>query len=81
MGRRFASTSESTQEKAQEKAKEAFAAAQKGFAKAAEAAKKVTGGLGERAGTLLGCMYSPLFCCFRFTNTFLFIPKSSCANL
>ena len=51
---RFASTN-STQEKAQEKAKDALAAAQKGFEKAAEAAKKATGGLGERVGTLMGC--------------------------
>lgn len=50
---RFASTN-ATQEKAQEKAKEVFASAQKGFARAAEAAKKATGGLGERAGALLG---------------------------
>ena len=52
------SSSKNTQEtmqKAQEKAQEAVAAAQKGLAKALEAAKKASGGVGERAGTMLGC--------------------------
>ena len=42
-------------QKAQEKAQEALAAAQKNFSKAVDAAKKVGGGVGERAGNLLGC--------------------------
>lgn len=44
-------------QKAQEKAQEALVAAQKGLAKAVEMAKKASGGVGERAGSMLGCAF------------------------
>ncbi|EJD06755.1 uncharacterized protein FOMMEDRAFT_117677 [Fomitiporia mediterranea MF3/22] len=59
LGRRLNSTS-STQQKAQEKAQEALVAAQKGLAKAVEAAKKASGGVGERAGSMLGSYREPI---------------------
>ena len=53
---RFASSSSSSPSSAaQQKAKEALEGAQKGLAQAAEAAKKLGGGAGEKAGKLLGC--------------------------
>ncbi|KAL5526663.1 hypothetical protein ACEPAF_8388 [Sanghuangporus sanghuang] len=66
LGRRLNSTSSPQQkaqeaaQKAQEKAQEALVAAQKGLTKAVEAAKKASGGLGERAGGLLGSYREPL---------------------
>ncbi|KAI5122514.1 hypothetical protein M0805_005242 [Coniferiporia weirii] len=64
--RRFNSTNSTQQkaqegaQKAQEKAQEVLAVAQKGLAKALEAAKKASGGVGERVGNLFGSYREPL---------------------
>ncbi|KIJ62996.1 hypothetical protein HYDPIDRAFT_157206 [Hydnomerulius pinastri MD-312] len=61
--RRFASTSS---ENAQKKAQDALGAAQKNAEKVWESAKKFLGPLGERAGSMLGCMlHSSVFGSYR----------------
>lgn len=59
--RRFNSTQpQKTQDglaKAQEKAQESLAAAEKGLKQAVDVAKRIGGGVGERAGSMLGCEF------------------------